>query len=180
MCHPLRHSGRQTSYAPLRVKSSPPSQELKSGSSNVERRTYTLKDRATREAVTLIVGQLPLGSRVEIKGRSRTDEQNRAIHSLVEQILKQRPVHNGMRMSVPAYKAVFMHALGREITMIPTLDGDGFFPLGLDLHTSKLTVKEFNDLMEFVFAWCAREGLTIKHFDGKGGSGANNLRADAA
>lgn len=144
-----------------------------------ERRIYTLKDRATRSLVADAIRELPLGTRVEIKGRSRTDDQNRAIHGLVTQILKQRPTHNGIEMSKEAYKAIFMHALGRELAMVPSLDGRSFVPLGLS--TSKLTVREFTDLVEFVLAWCAREGLTIKHFDdGQGGAEAKNLRAEAA
>jgi hypothetical protein len=49
--------------------------------------------------------------------------------------------------------------------MLPSLDGTGFVPLGLS--TSALNVSDFNDLMEFVLAWCAQEGLTIRHFDGQ-------------
>jgi hypothetical protein len=89
----------------------------------MERRVYILKDRKTRHDVALIINGLELGTRVEIKGRSRTDEQNRAIHGLIGQILKQRPVHMGIEMTMESYKAIFMHGLGREITMLPSLDG---------------------------------------------------------
>jgi hypothetical protein len=100
---------------------------------------------------------------LELRQRTRTDDQNAALHGLITQILKQRPHHHGMKMSKEAYKAIFMHALGREQKMLPNLDGDGFFPMGLS--TSKLTVSDFADLIEFILAWCAREGLEIKHFD---------------
>lgn len=129
----------------------------------MEARRFTLKDRQTRRDVAVIISQQPLGTRVEIKGRSRTDEQNRAIHSLVGQILKQRPTHCGIVMDMASYKAIFMHGLGREITMLPALDGKGLVPLGLS--TSALSVSDFSDLVEFVLAWAANEGLTIKHFD---------------
>jgi hypothetical protein len=100
---------------------------------------------------------------LELRERTRTDEQNDALHGLIAQILRQRQHLNGLRMTKETYKAVFMQALGHEMTMLPTLDGDGFFPMGLS--TSKLTVSQFNDLMELIFAWCAREGLTVEHFD---------------
>lgn len=99
---------------------------------------------------------------MELREAKRSDDQNDALHGLIDQILKQRPRHVGMRMTKESYKAVFMHALGREAPMIPNLDGDGFFPMGLS--TSKLTVSECSELIESILAWCAREGLTIKHF----------------
>lgn len=128
-----------------------------------DRRQYTLINRDTRETVAAIIRQLPLGSRVEIKGRSRTDDQNRAIHGLIGQIMRQRPTHMGITMSKDAWKAIFMHALGREVAMLPSLDGKGFVPMGM--HTSDLTVQEFTDLIEFILAWCAREGLHVTHFN---------------
>jgi hypothetical protein len=100
---------------------------------------------------------------LELRERTRTDEQNDALHGLIAQVLKQRPFHCGLRMTKESYKAIFMHALGREPTMLPSLEGDGFFPMGLS--TSKLTVGEFAQLMESILAWCAREGLAVEHFD---------------
>jgi len=103
---------------------------------------------------------------LELRERTRSDEQNDALHGLISQILKQRPHLNGLRMTKESYKAIFMHALGHEAAMLPNLAGDGFFPVGL--RTSKLTVAEFTDLIEFVLSWCAEQGLEIKHFDGQG------------
>lgn len=100
---------------------------------------------------------------LELRERTRSDEQNDAIHGLIDQILKHRPTLNGLVMDKVTYKAVFMQALGHEVRMLPTLDGTSFFPLGLS--TSKLTVGEFNDLITFALAWCAEQGLTINHFD---------------
>jgi len=100
---------------------------------------------------------------MELREAKRSDAQNDAIHGLVDQILKQRPILHGLRMSKETYKAIFMHAIGRETKMLPTLEGDGFFPMGLS--TSTLTVGEFRDLIEYVLAWCALEGLTVEHFD---------------
>lgn len=100
---------------------------------------------------------------LELRERTRTDEQNDALHGLIDQILKQRPTLNGIAMDKPRYKATFMHALGHEIAHLPTLDGRGVFPLGLS--TSKLNVREFADLMEFILAWCAEQGIEVKHFD---------------
>lgn len=115
---------------------------------------------------------------LELRERTRTDEQNDALHGLIDQILKQRPHLNGLKMTKESYKAVFMHALGHEMAMLPTLAGDGFFPAGL--RTSKLTVGEFSNLIEYVLAWCAEQKLVIRHFDGRDAAGSNAPASRAA
>ena len=109
---------------------------------------------------------------MELRERTRTDDQNDALHGLIAQIMRQRTHHNGVRMDKALWKAVFMQALGEEVTMLPKLDGDGFFPLGL--RTSALGVARFAELMELILAWCAREGLTVEHFDSDRGSAGDN------
>jgi len=118
------------------------------------------------------------GWTLELRPAKRSDDQNDALHGLIDQILKQRPFHNGVKMDKALYKAVFLQALGEEIRFLPTLDGDGLFPLGL--RTSALSKARFSELMEFMLAWTAREGLTIKHFDSQDAEGANNAPAKAA
>lgn len=103
------------------------------------------------------------GWTLELRPKKRTDDQNDALHGLIAQILKQRPHHHGIKADMALYKAVFLHALGQESRFVPTLDGDGMFPLGQ--RTSKLTVGECSQLIEFILAWCAREGLAVEHFD---------------
>lgn len=115
---------------------------------------------------------------MELREAKRTDEQNDALHGLIDQIIKQRPHHCGVRYDKASYKATFMHALGHEMRMLPTLEGDGLFPMGLS--TSQLAKGEFSDLIEFILAWCAREGLTVEHFDGEGSGGAQQAPSRAA
>ncbi len=108
-----------------------------------------------------------------------SESENRALWGALNQIQKQRPKHNGVKMTPDLWKAVFMDALGHEMAMMPKLDGDGFFPMGH--RSSQLTVSEFADLLTLILAWAAREGLTINHFDGdQGGGEANKLPAEVA
>lgn len=111
------------------------------------------------------VEQAPFGTVVEFKQKGRSGDQNSAMWSILSQILKQRPTHNGVKMSGVLWKAVFMQALGVELIMLPNLDADGWFPFGH--RSSKLTVSEMSDLIEMMLAWSAKEGLTIEHFDGE-------------
>lgn len=105
----------------------------------------------------------PNGWTLELREPKRTDDQNRALWGLLNQIQKQRPVHCGVSMTAETWKSVFMQALGAEMVFVPTLDGDGMFPMGH--RTSHLTKGEFAGLLTLMLAWCDREGLTIEHFD---------------
>lgn len=100
---------------------------------------------------------------LEIREPTRSTEQNAALWSLLSQVQKQRPNHNGVKMTQELWKAVFMQAWGAEVVFLPTLEGDGMFPAGH--RSSHLTVGEMRDLIEFILAWCARAGLQIQHFD---------------
>lgn len=110
------------------------------------------------------VEQAPFGTVVEFKQKGRSGDQNSAMWSLLTQINRQRPTHNGIRMSAVLWKAVFMQALGSELVMLPTLDGDGLFPFGH--RSSKLTKDEMSNLIELMLAWAAQQELVIEHFDG--------------
>lgn len=119
--------------------------------------------RSNRNLAKAGIDRAPDGWIIELRDAKRSDEQNAALWGLLGQVQKQRPRHNGVRMSTDLWKATFMQALGHEMLMLPTLDGDGFFPMGH--RSSVLTKSEFSNLLEFILAWCAREGLTIEHFD---------------
>lgn len=119
-------------------------------------RAHAWIDKAVRESKGMVM---------EVRDAKRTDHQNAALHGLIAQIIRQRPIHNGISMDMALWKASFMQALGEEVRFVPTLDGDGVFPIGLS--TSALPKDRFSELIEFVLAWCAREGLTVEHFDGE-------------
>ncbi len=103
------------------------------------------------------------GKVMEIRDAKRTDPQNAALWSILGQVQKQRPVHNGVSMTPELWKSVFMQAAGQEIVFVPTLEDGGMFPLGL--RSSQLTKVEFSDLLEFILCWTAKEGLEIEHFE---------------
>lgn len=131
---------------------------------NVTRPILTLTSFNRAKAHAWVDKALLSGDKVmEIRDRKRTDDQNAALWSLLGQIQKQRPLHNGVKMTPDLWKAVFMQAAGAEIVFVPTLEDGGMFPLGL--RSSQLTKTEFSQLLECILAWTAKEGLTIEHFD---------------
>lgn len=109
------------------------------------------------------VRRAPDGFVLELREPKRSDPQNAALWGLLHQIQRQRPTHNGVPMNPDLWKAVFMDALGTEMRLLPKLDGGGFFPIGH--RSSQLTKGEFANLLEFILAWTAREGLIVEHFD---------------
>jgi len=123
-----------------------------------------LRTRQDRGRAVRWIETAPDGTVVEFKQKGRSNDQNAAMWSVLTQINRQRPVHNGVKMSAVLWKAVFMQALGAELVMLPTLEGGGLFPFGH--RSSKLTVSEMGDLIELMLAWAATEELVIEHFDG--------------
>lgn len=135
----------------------------------------TDRDRAIAKRA---IDRAPAGYVADIKEERRTDEQNRALWPRLTEIQRQRPTLNGVSMTPDLWKCVFLQALGAEMRMMPTLKGDGFFPLGLS--SSALTKHEFADLLTFIDAYCAEQGIVLKHFDGQGAGSAEQASPRAA
>lgn len=112
-----------------------------------------------RQGVEVLRNRLDEGWTL-ILTRKRSVIQNARLWAILGQIAKQRPEHCGMSVTADDYKTLFVHALRKEMRLIPDLDGQGVVPLGYS--SSALTVSEFSDLFEIIAAWCAREGVSIR------------------
>jgi len=180
MCH-ARPNGRLKNSGPSFGRFLKPSPELKCGSSNVERRTYLLTTRDKRKAVALIVGSLQRNWRVEIKPPVRTLPQNDLMWAWLTAFSEQAE-WNGKKRSTLDWKDLFTGAVkvaAGGVEAVPGLEG-GLMLLGL--RTSDMSVSEMADLITYMESKAAEWGVVLPRDtdDGKGGSGANNLRADAA
>ena len=100
---------------------------------------------------------------LEIREPKRSDAQNAAFWGLLAKITKQRPIHNGRKMTPELWKSVFMDALGHEVDYISSLDGQRIFPLGH--RSSHLSKSAFSDLLTLIISWADTQGLTLQHFD---------------
>ncbi len=129
-----------------------------------DRPCIILRTRQDRGRAVRWIETAPDGTVVEFKQKGRSNDQNAAMWSVLTQINKQRPVHNGVKMSAVLWKAIFLQALGAELVMLPTLEGGGLFPFGH--RSSKLTKDEMSNLIELMLAWAATEELVIEHFGG--------------
>jgi len=129
----------------------------------VSRPLIILNTPDNREAAAKWCRNAPDGTQVEFREMRRTDDQNRLMWSELTTLARLRPYHNGVRMSPDTYKCMFMQALGHETRFIPTMDGDGVFPLGM--RSSRLTIPEMSDLIELLHMFAAREGVDLSRED---------------
>lgn len=102
------------------------------------------------------VQKAPVGTRVEFKEAKRTNDQNALMWASLTEIASQK-THMGRKYSPDEWKAIFLHALGKETRFIPALDGQGFLPYGNS--SSDLSKKEMAELMTLIFAWAAQNGV---------------------
>lgn len=107
------------------------------------------------------ISTAPPLTRVEFKEPKRTLDQNSKLWACLTDIAQQQE-HCGRRYSADQWKILFLHACGREVQFIPALDGAGFIPWGQS--SSDLSKGEMSELLEFVMAWGAQNGV-IFHDD---------------
>lgn len=67
--------------------------------------------------------------------------------------------HSGRKYTPDQWKILFLHAIGREVQFIPSLDNKTFLPWGQS--SSDLSKKEMGDLIDFIDAWCAQNGVIL-------------------
>lgn len=121
----------------------------------MSRAVLILASQFQRDRATAWIANAPINTRVEFREPKRSLPQNDRMWAMLTDIAKQRPNHNGAKMTADLWKAVFMQALGAEMTMLPTLECDGFFPIGL--RSSELSKSEMSDLIELMSAWGAAQ-----------------------
>jgi hypothetical protein len=122
----------------------------------------------TTQIWPLVKAHLMAGRRMVIEAREETRSlaENAMLHALLTQISKQVE-WAGKRRDVETWKrlltAAWMRARGEHIEMLPALDGHG-----ADIvfrRTSQLTRSECAELIEFVLAWAAEQGVSTGYVD---------------
>jgi hypothetical protein len=123
------------------------------------RHLMTLFSSADRERALKYVRIAPTGTRIEFKTIKRSLPQNDYFWSCLSAISAQKE-HCGRKYPPEVWKLLFMHAWQKEICLIPSLDGREVVPLS---RSSDLSREEMSDLLEFVTAWCAQNGIKLHH-----------------
>jgi hypothetical protein len=123
---------------------------------------FILAHEMARKNAMQAVLEAPTGYAVEIKPKNRTLDQNAKIHALIQEISR-KVVWAGKLQEVETWKrlltAAWLRARGEPVEMLPAIDG-----FGVDVvfrPTSKLTVKEMSEFIEYVTAWAVEQGIQI-------------------
>lgn len=101
------------------------------------------------------IEQAPIGYVVKIAAETRRDAQNRKLWPMLADIQKQVPGFE--TYSTEEIKLRFLNALGTEMRFLPTLEGEGMFPIGM--RSSLLTVGQFAALLELLYEFGARKDV---------------------
>ena len=126
------------------------------------KRFFILAHELARRNTMQAVLEAPTGYVVEIKPHNRSLEQNAKLHALIGDIAKE-VIWANKEQSVETWKrlltAAWLRARGEPVEMLPSIDGHGvdivFRP------TSKLTVEEMSEFIEYVQAWAVEQGIEI-------------------
>jgi hypothetical protein len=122
----------------------------------VTRALITLTSDTDRAKATSWVCKAPPGTRVEFKRPRRTLPQNDKLWATLTEIAQQKP--GGRVYSPDIWKCLFMAEWRKDVGIYPSLDGDGVVPI---YHSSDLGRGECADLIEFIHAWCAQNGIEL-------------------
>lgn len=105
------------------------------------------------------IGKAPEGTRVEFKASKRTLPQNDMLWALLTEVSQQLD-HGGTKYDPAQWKAIFLHAFGREVSFLPSLDRKTFLPL--ELSSSDLSKDEMTDFIEFIMKEASERGVVFK------------------
>lgn len=117
-----------------------------------------LNTEADRAKVSDWTRKAPWGTRIEFKASKRTLDQNSRMWAMLTDVAQQAK-HIERRYTPDQWKILFMHACGREVQFLPSLDGTTFIPWGQS--SSDLSKQEMSDLMEFMTAWGVEHGVVF-------------------
>ena len=123
------------------------------------RAVITIQDDQDRKRVGSWASRAPLGTRVEFKRAKRSVPQNDRMWAMLTDVAAQKE-HASRKYTTDQWKILFMHACGREVQFIPSLDNSTFIPWGQS--SSDLSKQEMTDLIEFIFAWGAENGVVFR------------------
>ncbi|KKC39552.1 NinB family protein [Devosia epidermidihirudinis] len=125
----------------------------------MSRATVILNGKADREKVCRWAMGVPAGTRVEFKEVKRTLPQNDRMWAMLTD-LSQQATLGGKQFAPDQWKVIFLHALGQEIQLLPSLDGRTFVPWGQS--SSDLTKDEMTGLIELMFKFGAEHGVQFQ------------------
>lgn len=128
----------------------------------MSRAIVTLRSASEREQAKAWIDKSQTGTRVEFKGPARSLDQNSRFWAMLTDCAVQGRI-DGRRYNTEQWKLMFLHAYaeerGIEIKYLPALNRAGMVPCGRS--SSDLSVQEMSEVMDFISAWGAENGITF-------------------
>ena len=115
------------------------------------RATVTISGPAEREQVIRWARNVEIGTIVEFRKKTRSNEQNAKLHAMLGEVAEQ-VVWYGSKLKVEDWKNMFTASL-RKAQVVPGIDPGTVVPLGI--HTSTMTVDEMSNMIEAIYAFGA-------------------------
>lgn len=122
------------------------------------RALITIRGKDDRDRAAKWAQGVPTGTRIEFKETKRSLPQNDLMWSLLTEVARQKE-HAGRKYTPDEWKTIFMHAWGREVQFVPSLDHKTFIPFAA--RSSDLSKGEMTELIEFILCWCAENGVEV-------------------
>lgn len=116
--------------------------------------TVILWSPQAREKAKRLIDAAPVNAIVTVKPAKRTVDQNAKMWAMLSDVSVAKP--EGREHTPEMWKALFMHACGHATQFEMGLDGQPF-PTGF--RSSRLTVQQMSDLIEFIYEYGARHGV---------------------
>lgn len=128
----------------------------------MSRATLILASNAIRDKAHNWIDRAPPLTRVQFAGPKRSIPQNDRMWAMLTDVATQA-THCGRKYSPDQWKVIFMHACGREVQFIPSLDSSTFIPWGQS--SSDLSKDEMSQLIEFMMSWGVENGIVFHDAD---------------
>ena len=116
--------------------------------------TIILHTQSQRDYAKHMIDVAPVGAVVNVKEAKRTTEQNDKLWAMLSDVSRAKP--GGRRHTPEVWKALMMHACGHAVQFEVGLNGEPF-PVGF--RSSRMTVKQMADLIEFLYQFGAEHGV---------------------
>jgi len=126
--------------------------------SQMSSKSFILVHDIARERALQAVKTAPEGYCVTIDEPTRTKEQNSLLWPLLQEIAAQVDWH-GSKLTDEEWKDMFTATLYGQKS-VPNLDKTGFIILGR--RTSKMSKKDFSELLDLIAAFAAEHGVQFK------------------
>jgi len=116
--------------------------------------TVYLWKQSQRDYAKSLIDAAPSSSVCIVRERTRSQESNDKMWAMLTDISRQRP--QGIKKTPDQWKCLMMHACGWAVQFETGLNGEPF-PVGY--RSSRLSVGQMSDLIEFMYQYGAEQGI---------------------